>query len=162
MMKNKRTYKARVVNYCIVTSKAGDPMVAVVFRYTDTDNAQKDITWRGSLKNEKAQEITIDTLILLGFNGTELALLANGPVSNVLDTNKDVEIVVGEEDFEGKTHTKVAYVNAVGGGGFKDKLDEAGAVQKLQGLNLAATIMERRQKSGVKASSATPKKDLPF
>jgi hypothetical protein len=136
---------ANVINYGIRDTSSGDPQVSVRFKLIQDGS---EITWFGSLKEGKAQEITFDTLQrVLGMQGDDLNALAGGSGSGILDEKKDVEIVVANEEWQGKIRTKVKWVNEIGG--FTKKNLDIKATTKLKSLN--AAFKARRKETGAKA-----------
>lgn len=79
------------------------PFVAVSFKVKDTDGQEKFVSWRGFF-TEKTTERTIESLRYLGFEGDDLSNLTG------LDKN-EVELVVEDEEYEGKIYPRVQWVN---------------------------------------------------
>ena len=155
-MVNAGRYTARVKDYGLATTMAGDPKVTVLFTFKDEEGKQQDMFWDGFLKSPKSKEITIDALLVCGLKGDDLTGFENGAESGKLDLSREVEIVVNHEEFNGKTRAKIAWVNRTGGASFKDVSPDA--VKKLSGLNLKADIMARRKETGIEK----PEEKLPF
>lgn len=143
------TYVAQPVDCGISETKKGNPQTFVTFFIPQIE---KKITWFGGLTSEKAIEITGAALIRCGFRGTDLSALTQGV--SVLDQNKQVELVIENDEWEGKIYTRVKWVNEVGGG-LKDKLDQAGAAQKMAGYNIAGTMIRLQQEMGVTGGQPT-------
>lgn len=142
------TYVGNVIDYGINETKKGNPQIFIKFHLPQIE---KKLTWFGSLASEKAIEITCKALINCGFSKTDLALLTNGVESGELDTDKELILVVENEEYEGKTRTKIQWIN-LPNAGVQNKLDQAGAVQKLSGLNVAGIMMQLQQEAGVKSN----------
>lgn len=157
-MINAGKYIARIKDFGVGTTKAGDPKAMVMFTLKDENGTSHDMTWNGSLKEGRAREITIDALLICGLKGDDLSRLSMGVESGILDVNSDVQLDIQHESFEGKTSAKIKWVNRPGGAAFRDKLTPDLAVQKMAGLNLKADIAARRKETGL----ADKKKDLPF
>lgn len=141
-------YTARIKDYGIGTTKAGDPKAMVMFTFKDENGTSVDMTWSGSLREGRAREITIDALLVCGLKGNDLSKLAQGAESGVLDLNRDLSITVEEEEYNGKTYKKIKWINAPGGAGFRD-IDPS-TVKKLTGMNLSGDVEARRKQSGIK------------
>ena len=128
-MINPGTYVAKVVSHGITETKAGAEQAAVTFSF---DGHQ--LTWFGSFKEGKAREITIKALLTCGLKGNNPA----GP----LEIGKEVSIVVADEvGQDGKTRTKIKWVNPIGG--IKNVLAGDAAKAKLSALEGA--VMAARQ-----------------
>lgn len=150
-------YLGKVKQYGIGTTKAGDPNVTVIFGFKDNLNQERELTWFGSLKEGRAREITIDALLVCGFKGNDIGALAGGPETGLLDLNTDVDLVVENEEYNGKVSTKIKWINRAGGAAFKDKADPS-LIQKMAGMNLKADVAARRAATGVKDSGD----EIPF
>lgn len=94
-------------------TKTDKVQVAIPFRIEEGQHAGHTITWFGFF-TEKARERTLESLRFCGWKGNDLANL--GPL------DQQVEIVVDEEEYDGKVRTKVQWVNRLGSG--KVKLNE--------------------------------------
>jgi hypothetical protein len=136
-------YTGKVTDYGISETKAGMPQVFIKFTFNENG---KSLTWFGGLSSDKALDFSGKNLIRCGFRGTDLTVLANGVAANALNTNKDLQLVVENETYEGKTRTKIKFINEIGG--VQSKLDVAGAVQKLAGLNIAGRMIQLQQEMG--------------
>lgn len=138
---------------CEQTSK-GEPRVVLIFGYGD--NFDQKVYWNGYF-TEKTKKTTIDTLLLLGIQTDDVEDLAKGREAGLLDLDKEVQLTLAEEEYEGKKTLKVRWVNEVGGGGFSKRILEGDAINKLKELNVKFDLMEARKKKGVPS-----KKDIPF
>jgi hypothetical protein len=140
------TYEAKVNDFGLTETKKGDPMAMIRFQYQDSEGDQHFITWYGTFVHEKAQEISCETLALCGYTSNNIADLAKGAQSGVLNQNKVVSITIAGEEWEGKVRMKVKYVNPVGGAGFRSQLTHADAVQKFKGVNIGAAMSAAKKK----------------
>lgn len=139
------TYKATILSHAISETKGGHPQAAVTFSF-DAGGKPTTMTWYGSFKEGKAQEITIKALLACGLKGNNPA----GP----LDIGKEVSIVIEDEKGEdGKTRSKIRWVNALGG--VKNVIPQDLAQSKLEALQGA--VMAARQEHNVPDSD-----DIPF
>lgn len=161
------TYEAKVVDYGVAKTKKGDPMVMVRFAvYPSETSVSQNITWYGTFSSPKAQEITSEALAICGMKTKNFAELANGAGSGVLDEKKVVSLTIVQEEWEGKTRTKVKYINQPGGSGFRDKMSKADAAQLFNGLNLAGVAAAAQKKHTKEVVNHAPKFDtdepIPF
>jgi hypothetical protein len=104
------TYKAKITEYGLRETLKKDLMLTIRF----TTEQGESVNWTGlfSQGSEAATARTMKTLAIFGFNPDKAADLANGVASGVLDSGKEVEIVVIHESNEkGTTYAVVQYVN---------------------------------------------------
>lgn len=97
------TFKARAKEWALGLSSTSKEQVAVLFEITQGEHAGKSLTWFGYF-TEQTTDRTLDSLRHCGWDGDNFVELKG------LDAN-EVEIVVDEEEYEGKTRTKVQWVN---------------------------------------------------
>lgn len=97
------TFKARAKEWGLGHSATGKEQVAVLFEVTQGEHAGKSFTWFGFF-TENTTERTLDSLRHCGWDGDNFVEMKG------LDSN-EVEIVVEEEEYEGKVRTKVQWVN---------------------------------------------------
>lgn len=148
-------YTAKILDYGIGITKAGDPTVVVRFGF----GQGQSLIWNGSLKEGKAQEITIKALLTLGLsNEDNLEALADGIDSNLLDINREVEIDVQPDTYEGKTRMRIAWINPLGGSTFRNAMSKNEFKIKLGGMNLKAAVKAAKLERGITDSI----KDIPF
>lgn len=100
---NKRYYRAKAKEWTLSETKQGAPMVVVLFDVLTEGATEKSLTWRG-LFTEKTVDRTIESLRYCGFEGDDLLTLEG------LDKN-EVDLVVEDELYEGKTYARVQWVN---------------------------------------------------
>lgn len=146
------TYRARVVNYALSSTKAGNPQVEVLFEFS-SGSEHHQIRYWGQL-SEKALPYTLKNLVTMGYLGTtneDFSKLADGVESGIMDLSTEVELVLeSEPNDQGKSYLKVKWINAPGGG-FKQGMTRDQAKVKLGTLNLAGQIAMIRQEIGVPA-----------
>ena len=93
-------------------TKNDNEQIAVVFTIVEGPHEGHRITWFGNFSSEKSTEIAVKALRACGWAGNDMSDLTG------IDS-LDVEIVVELEEYDGKTRTKVKWVNALGGGAVK-------------------------------------------
>lgn len=134
-------WPGKLLDYGIGETKAGEPQVELLFDVAFSTGAAK-MAWRGSLKSDKAQEITFKALQALGFNG-RINDLIDGPEGGALTLGAETSLVVENErwkDDKGQMRDgyKIRWVNAPGGGngGQVKRADAATAKAKLLQLGV--------------------------
>jgi hypothetical protein len=142
---------AKVKEIGISKTKAGLPQVAVNFVcHYEENGTPKTFEKVGffSLKGEAAA-ITLQSLGIMGYKFTvnDLSDIANG---SGVDLNKEIEIVIKENTFEGKTTEQVSGVYEVGTAGFQ-RMNPNEAVALLKGVDVAGTVVSFMQNKGIKA-----------
>lgn len=100
-------YDAVATEYQWGTSTNGKTQVAVCFQILEGPQSGQYITWYGYFTG-KAEKITLKALRACGWKGDDLMQLG--------ELDQRVSIVIENEEHEGKTHAKVQWVNAPGGG----------------------------------------------
>lgn len=145
---------AKVKEIGIGKTKAGLPQVAANFVcYYEENGTQKTFEKVGffSLKGD-ASPITLQTLLIMGYK-FEVNDLSDIAAGKGVDFNKEIEIVIKENTFEGKTNEQIAGVYEVGGAGFQSmKPNEAVAL--LKGLDIGGTVMAFMQSKGIQKGGA--------
>jgi hypothetical protein len=155
-------YEAKIVDYGIGSTKAGNPQVAIVFQFEDDTTVRHRLTWYGHF-TEKTLERTIDSLLICGMRGDDPRVLAGGPESGTLDMETEVSIVVEhEKDEEGHIRAKIRWINRAGGSSFR-KMPQEDVKRKLP--DLRGMVKMRRKETGMKnepKSVAPPYEAPPF
>lgn len=168
------THRAKIVNYGVAVSKGGHPQVAVDFEWKtpyDTTHMGGDkglnthkLTWFGSLHPNAAQ-YTIETLILLGLKNDDLTQLVDGPGTQALNLAKEFEIVVAEDFYDGKTYTKIKYINEIGGNKWRgmEPIQAKTSLSSLTGLvSQVRQYGATREKKTPSDALGTVNGDVPF
>lgn len=107
-------YKARAIEGALGETSGGKEQVAVLFEIVEGDYQGQQMTWYGyfhgadSSKAQKNAKRTLESLRHCGWKGDDLTDLSG------LGAN-EVQIVVEQEEYEGKIRTKIAWVNKCGG-----------------------------------------------
>lgn len=138
-------YIGTVVGHNVGETKNFEPQVAVNFSLS-TDEGPQKITYFGYF-TEKAAKYTIQNLITCGLKG-------NHPAGD-LEIGKQVELVIENEAYEGKTRAKVRYINEIGAA--KNFVSSDVAKAKLS--QFEGMVMEARQNNPKKAASDD---EIPF
>jgi len=103
----KGTYRARAIAAEFGFTQNGTEQVAVTFEVNEESEFNGDqITWFGFF-TDATSERTVQALRACGWEGDDLENLAG------FDAN-EVELVVGHEQYQGKTVAKVQWVNKPG------------------------------------------------
>ncbi len=113
------TYVGKATHYEFQeSSKKGTPQLAITFEIAHTvEGGAKQtsrMTWFGYL-TDAAIDRTLDACRYMGWDDNLEAL--TGGKSDL--TKNEVELVVNEEDYEGKKQIRISFVNRIGGGGKK-------------------------------------------
>ena len=112
-------------------------------------NFEGGITWTGWLSSDKAKEITIKALHVMGFRGTDLGQIK---MANALDTERDIVAVIGEvRKWQDKTYYDAAFINRAAKKGFQADSKDNGIFETLKDIDTRAHIED--------AQDTTPKED---
>lgn len=152
-------YKAKATRGGIGKSKnKGTLQVGIEFEFMTTGGELETLWWMGYL-TDAAKERVYNTLALLDFkenyvetpgeNGTMFA-------DDALDKNKEVEIVVEMEEYEGKSRPKISWVNALGGSRFSG-LPSIELKSTLSSINFSNELAAARASMGLPAKPALTK-----
>jgi hypothetical protein len=101
------TFRAKAVTGGLGYTSTEKPQVAVEFQILDEEFANEAITWFGYFTDD-TKERTFESLRVMGWKTDDLSNLDG-------ITENEVRIVVKEEEYQGKTSLKVAWVNKPGG-----------------------------------------------
>lgn len=143
MNMGQRKYLARATEWALGETDKGTEQVAVNFDIITPDAEMNTIVWYGYF-SDKTWERTVESLRHCGWTGTDLADMQG------LDAN-EVELVIEDETYEGKTHQRVRWVNRPGGGGIALKAPLTGDKAK----TFAASMRDKIKT--LDASSGTPR-----
>ena len=94
------SYRATALEAVLSMSSTGKEMINVEFRLADSTD---QITWRGFF-TDKTKDRTIESLRYCGWTGDDI-----GNVT--FPQGNEVILVIEEETYEGKTHSRVQWVN---------------------------------------------------
>lgn len=143
MATNQRRYRARATLWDLGETSTGKEQVAVEFVILTEGADVERITWFGYF-TEDTVDRTIESLRICGWTGTDLAELQG------LEAN-EVELVIEDDTYEGKTRAKVRWVNKPGGLALKAPL--SGERKKA----FAATMRDRVKAFDASAGAPKPK-----
>lgn len=151
---NPGTYKAKIKDYGYSQKEGKEPSAMVQFQLEEGHT----ITWFGSF-NGGARPITVKTLVeTLGFSSDNPEDLFKGAGSFVLNEDREFELVIEDNTWNGVTRPRVKYINISGQTRLAEKLNESQAKVAIGGLNLKGDFLAAKQ--------ALPKKneesDIPF
>jgi len=142
-------HKARALFGALGFTSKGTEQVAVEFEITEGDCKGEHITWFGFFTDQTTDR-TIESLRNCGWQGDDLSDL-----SGLGDL--EVSLDVGEEEYEGKTHLRVKWVNAPRTGvTLKQAMTDAEA--KAFAQRLKGAVIAQRSKSGAAPRQQSPQR----
>lgn len=145
------TYRARATSWVLGETSTGKEQVAVEFSLTDPELQGERIAWYGFF-TEKTFERTIESLRACGWTGDNLEDLSG------LDAN-EVDLVIEQETYEGKTTPRVRWVNRPGAIGVKTALAPEKAKTFAAKMKAQIRAFDASQgKKAAPASSSAPAK----
>lgn len=97
------TVKARAQEWAFGRTQNGNEYIGIMFEVTSGEHAGKVFSWRGFF-TEATLDRTLESLRHCGWDSDSIVEL------DALGTN-EVELVLEEEQYEGKTFTRVKWVN---------------------------------------------------
>lgn len=107
MRLNPGKYRARARWAKLAYTSKKDPQVAAELEILEEGFVGVTVKWFGQF-TEKSEDRTLESLRLMGWNNDDL-----GNMTGIGDT--DVEATIGEEEYQGKTYTKVQFIDPPGG-----------------------------------------------
>lgn len=134
-------YRAKILGYNIVATKAGDPSPTIVFQVIDGSGMAHRVFWQGSITTQVGREIALKALHVCGLkNPDDLYLMAGNIESGVLDTSREVfvtiEIQTDPTDPD-KSYPRVKWINDITSlGGNQKLLTPEQAKRLLSAVNL--------------------------
>lgn len=109
---NQEKKRARAIDAGIGRASTGTMQIAIEFEYLDEPGG---ITYYGAL-SDAAFEYTMKAIRAAGFQGDDLADLS----SLIGAETPECILVIGPEEYNGKTTRKVKFINRIGGLALKD------------------------------------------
>lgn len=154
------TFTGRIVDCGIRETKGGEIEPVIRFKWDDADGDSKEWNWRGSLKDGKAREFTLKTLIACGFTGDDLSVLCDG--SAALNTQKEFSLVIAMDTYNGKTTPKINYINDPDAPSREvNQVDKETVKRKLVSMNIANDLKGLRS-GQKKVVEPVAEVELPF
>jgi hypothetical protein len=157
-------YEAKLLEYGLMKTKAGKPMVAIDFEFS-ADGEPTSLRWFGSLNEGMAREITVKTLADLGYTENTLESLAQG---RGLDNGRYYYLTVVNDTYNDVTRSKIAWINLTKGSGGSGFINADEAKGLLGGMDLRADLMmatKETQRNSVPVNKITSENDhldVPF
>jgi len=158
------THRARPIHSDFSTSGTGKKQIVVTFAMEADPNDR--IRWYGFF-TEKTEQRTVESLMILGWDGVDLYEFSGGLPAGV---DKTVELVIDEEvDQNGNPQLKVRWINEEGGLPMKNVLGDAEA--RAFGASMRAKVAAMRARKGIPArrpaapsnsTSTLDPDDIPF
>lgn len=108
-------------------------------------------------ENEKAQEIFVEALRTMGFQGGSMKDLVED--QNALDKEVTYSVVVEFDDNEGKSYPRVKWVNLPGAGNDEDAMEQ---MKSLKGLNALFMAKPSRKRETTYDPQNPGPNDIPF
>jgi hypothetical protein len=156
-MINAGTYKAKVQDYGIKRTKAGEPAPTIAFACMTEGGSVERVFWQGSFKQGTARDIALKALMLCGLDDpSKLANLALGKDGGALRLDKEVSVEVIHEPSPstGKVYARVQWVNSLDAS-FKDMMSRKDFIVAMaSGMGLEADFINLASAQGVKPAPA--------
>lgn len=140
------THKARAKEWDFGVSGNGSEQVAILFEITQGEHAGKCRTWYGYF-SDAAIDRTLDSMRHCGWDGDSLA-----NVDNL--ANNEVEIVIEEEVYEGKSREKIKWVNKPAGLKLQNQLN--GSAKDAFAARLRGKVIAHKKKYGPQPTPTAP------
>lgn len=153
-------YTAKPTSWGIKTVGEKNTLVAYVsFTIIGGDHDGAEVGYNGYL-TEKTLTRTLESLAVMGFTDTTLDRFNEGAFAGALNATKSVRIRIKEEEYNGKSYTKVAGIYEP-----KDSAAQA-AVSKAMLPNISGAMMALKAEGKVGAEKVVVTSggadDLPF
>jgi len=143
-------YQALAREWTFGKTSKGTEQVAIVFEIADGDDKGQRITWYGFF-TDATYERTLDSLENAGWDGQSLAKLGG------LGSRPCVIVVEHETGQDGKTYSRVRWVNSLGGGlNVKEKM-ESHEVASLE-ERMKGAMLDRRQRKASGSGNSNQKR----
>lgn len=147
------TYRAQVESTELGESSQGTPQIAIRFALLDGENIGKTIT-AFRFFSDRATQYAMKDLRTCGWTGDDVS---EEPLPGVIGT--EVELVLEEEEYEGKVRVKVKWINSPNGVRTGNPLDPKR--RKALGAKLKGAAVASRSAAPPK-TNGKPKDDVPF
>jgi len=133
---NDERVRAKAMRAELGESSNGNVQVGIEFAILDTGGR---MTWYGSF-SEKAKPFTLKGLRAAGWTGLDVSDL--GSLDASMTETPEVELVIGDHEYEGKTSRRIKFINR--GGGLNMKAPLQGDALKAFAAKMRLRRMERR------------------
>lgn len=133
-------YRARALDMQLGTASTGTEQVAVEFELLDEPHVGMRVPWYGYFTDASAER-TMESLRIAGWKSDDLT-----DKSGLGET--EVSLKIGPEPYQGKTTTKVQFVNRLGGIAMKTPM--VGDAAKAFAAKMKGLAVKSRQANGSK------------
>src|SRR5690606_16725945 len=115
-------YTGKIIGYGMRKTIDGALSPTIKFQTVDQDGRTAFVFWQKSLATAKSTDFALKELILCGLRDIEsFQYLADGPESNVLDMEQQLNLTVEHKEKNGKFVPFVAWVNTLRDPNAKDE-----------------------------------------
>lgn len=139
------THKGRAKEWALGHSSTGKEQVAVLFEITAGEHQGKHITWYGYFTDNTVDR-TLDSLRHCGWDGDNFVALEG------LNRN-EVELVIEPEEYQGKWHDRVKWVNRPSTIALKDPM--SGEALSAFAARMRGKAVAHKQKYGAPTAPRT-------
>lgn len=153
---------ARVVAGRFVNSEKGTLGIEVSFRFKEGESEERMqyVGWCSPLAIERTMKTLVE---VLGYNGDDSV----DPVSRYLlpgslNQDRDVELVVEMEEYEGKSRPRIKWINDPAAAGAFEALSQAEVKQQLSAVGFKAEFLKAKQAFDGGATRTTPTLSAPL
>lgn len=143
--------RARAVRAEFGLSNNGKEQVGVEFELLDRDGAL--MTWYGSFASDASSAIAINGLRAAGWRGTDLSNLSSLDVS--VQMTPEVDLVVGDDEYNGQIRRKIKFINPRGGLAMKAPV--RGDALKAFAVRMKGAVLAYDQIAATKQEAAVPR-----
>lgn len=152
------TYRAKPIGGAFDKNDKGNLACGLKFDLLD-ETVKGQAIWSVHYLTPAAMENSLKALAVVGLsNAPKCDENGRFGADSFLDPNKEVELVVEHEEYNGRTRARVKWVNEIGGGMKFGNLEPKALAFELNSINFKAEIEAARQKLGQKPA---PKAQTP-
>lgn len=134
-------YTGKITNYGIHKTKTESLQAVIQIGFSDEQGNHYKLNWRGGF-SEKQLPFTLKTLLVCGLQGNDPAVIADGPNSNALDSDKILQITVERQDDK---YWRISWINEPGLRNGVSKSEVTSLLGDLRGK-----VASLRQEHGIK------------
>lgn len=131
---------------------AGTGIVQIGVRLKLNDFTERSVTWYGYM-SPKAMDRTVKALRLMGWRGSDISELEDPDIK----LDNEVEVTIGEEEYQGQVRLKAQWINEPGSGGMKTVLSGNDLKAKAKELQTQILASDPSNASKYAASTDTKK-----